>query len=241
MLRDCPQARTNCGNSGKLGHIANVCWAALKKSNSVSTSQRPKSRGSMGPKSSILEKVFAMSEVEASQSKELIRGKYVVKGRLLDVLFDSSVMHSFISMECVKCLDLHVTELSCNVVVTTPTGKPVITSWVCLWYSAMVYGRDFEVNLICLPLFQMDVSLEMNWLSANHVLLDWKEKTLICGALTLEITRLLSQSAWGNTINAKAFMIMLSLEVESAVESEYIPVMREFLEVFHNNVSELPP
>ncbi|XP_027338006.1 uncharacterized protein LOC113851849 [Abrus precatorius] len=63
-----PDPQTNYGNYGKLGHTANVCWAAPKTSGSVSTSHRPESRGSMGPKPSISGKVFAMSGAEASQS-----------------------------------------------------------------------------------------------------------------------------------------------------------------------------
>ncbi|XP_027368251.1 uncharacterized protein LOC113874222 [Abrus precatorius] len=131
--------------------------------------------------------------VEASQSEELIRGKCVIKGRLLDVLFDSSATNLFVFADYVKCLGLHVTELSCNVVVATPTSKLVVTSWVCLGYSIMVHDRKFEVDLICLPLSQLDVIFEMDWLAANHVLLDCREKTLIFGASMLEIPRLLSQ------------------------------------------------
>ncbi|XP_027355489.1 uncharacterized protein LOC113865254 [Abrus precatorius] len=75
MVRDCPQPKICCSNCGKLGHIANVCWAT-KRSSSSSTAQRSESRGSIGlstgPKLSIPDRVFAMSGVEASQSEELI-------------------------------------------------------------------------------------------------------------------------------------------------------------------------
>ncbi|XP_027348049.1 uncharacterized protein LOC113859487 [Abrus precatorius] len=117
MVRDCR----------KSGHTADVCWAA-KRSGSTSTAQRPESRGSTGLKSSIPRRVFAMSGAEASQSKGLIQGKCVIKSRLLDMLFDSSAMHSFVSVARVRSLNLYVAKLPCNVVVTTPTGKPVVTS-----------------------------------------------------------------------------------------------------------------
>ncbi|XP_027351201.1 uncharacterized protein LOC113862310 [Abrus precatorius] len=131
MVKDCPQPRITSSNCGKSGHVANECWAA-KRGDSTSTAQRPKLRGSTGQstrqKLSIPGRVFAMSEAKASQSKELIRGKCIIKGILLDVLFESSATHSFISVDCVKSLNLYVMELSCNVVVTTPTSKPVVTS-----------------------------------------------------------------------------------------------------------------
>ncbi|XP_027357482.1 uncharacterized protein LOC113866883 [Abrus precatorius] len=124
---------------------------------------------------------------------------------------------------------------------TIPMGKSVVTSWVCLGCATMVHGREFEVDLICLPLSQLDVILGMDWLAANHVLLDCREKMLIFGASMLEVLRLLSHGIWENAVKAKAFMVMFSLEVESAVELECIPVVREFLEVFPEDVSELPP
>ncbi|XP_027356734.1 uncharacterized protein LOC113866043 [Abrus precatorius] len=124
IVKDCPQPKITCHNCGKLGHTTNVCWAA-RRSSSASAIQRPKSRGSAGPStgqnSSIPGRVFAMNGAEASQSEELIRGKCIIKGRLLDVLFDSGATHSFVSVDCVKSLGLYVVELPCNVVVTTPT------------------------------------------------------------------------------------------------------------------------
>ncbi|XP_027351166.1 uncharacterized protein LOC113862276 [Abrus precatorius] len=244
MVKDCPQPRITCSNCGKLGHIANECWAA-KRGGSTSAAKRPKSRGSTGPstgqKSSIPGRVFAMSGAQASQSEELIRGKCIIKGRLLDVLFDSGAMHSFISVDCVKSLNLYVTKLPCNVVVTTRTGKLVVTLCVCLGCAMMVHGREFEVDLICLPLSQLDVIVGMNWLAANHVLLDCRAKTLIFDATMIEVPRLMSHSAWESMVNAKTFMVMFSMEAESAVEAEYIPVVRDFLEVFPEDISELPP
>ncbi|XP_027348107.1 uncharacterized protein LOC113859569 [Abrus precatorius] len=81
----------------------------------------------------------------------------------------------------------------------------------------------------------------MDWLAANHVLLDCREKTLIFGATMTEVPRLMSQGAWENTVNAKAFMVMFLMETESVVELEYIPVVKDFLEVFLKDISELPP
>ncbi|XP_027357506.1 uncharacterized protein LOC113866906 [Abrus precatorius] len=69
MVKDWPQPQTTCNNCGKSGHTANVCWVA-KRSGSSSTTQRPESRGStgpsMGPKPSIMGRVFAISGAEAS-------------------------------------------------------------------------------------------------------------------------------------------------------------------------------
>ncbi|XP_027364338.1 uncharacterized protein LOC113871441 [Abrus precatorius] len=182
-----------------------------KRGGSTSTAQRPKSRGNTEPR------------------------------KLLDVMFNSGATHCFVSVDCVKSLNLYITKLPCNVVVTTPMGKPVVTSWVCLGCSIMVHGREFEVDLICLSLSQLDIILGIDWLTANHMLLDYREKTLIFDTALTEVPRLMSQGAWENTVNAKAFMVMFSMKAKSMVEPEYIPVVRDFLKVSPEDVSELPP
>jgi len=42
-----------------------------------------------------------------------------------------------------------------------------------------ISGRTFLIDLICLPLSQMDVILGMDWLSSNHVLLNCFDKTVV--------------------------------------------------------------
>jgi hypothetical protein len=57
-------------------------------------------------------------------------------------------------------------------VVETPAKGSVTTSLVCLKCPLSRFGRDFAVDLVCLPLSGMDVILGMNWLEFNHVVLD---------------------------------------------------------------------
>ncbi|XP_027362539.1 uncharacterized protein LOC113870138 [Abrus precatorius] len=149
-----------------------------------------------------------MSGAETSQSEELIRGKCVIKGRLLDVLFDSSATHSFVSVNCVKSLGLYVTEFPCNVVVTTPTDKPVMTNGLGSCQPCATRFQREDIDLWCVN--------------------DRNSETL-------------GHGAWENTVNVKAFIVPFSMEAESVVEPEYIPVLRDFLEVFFEDIYELPP
>ena len=47
-------------------------------------------------------------------------------------------------------------------VVETPAKGSVTTSLVCQKCPLSMFGRDFEVDLVCLPLEGMDVILGMN-------------------------------------------------------------------------------
>jgi len=54
----------------------------------------------------------------------------------------------------------------------------VTISLVCLNCPLSMFGRDFEMDLVCLPLSSMDVILGMNWLEYNHVLINCFSKTV---------------------------------------------------------------
>jgi len=62
-----------------------------------------------------------------------------------------------------------MSDMNGEMVVETPAKGSVTTYLVCLRYPVSMFSRDFEIDLICLPLIEMDVILGMNWLEYNHV------------------------------------------------------------------------
>ena len=95
------------------------------------------------------------------------------------MLYDSGATDSFVSDACVKKLSLPVCELQCELVVSTSTSDLVRTSSLCARCPVEVEGRRYKVNLICLPLQELEVILGMDWLSANRILIDCREKRLL--------------------------------------------------------------
>lgn len=56
-----------------------------------------------------------------------------------------------------------------SMVIDTLTNGSGSTLWVCLNFLLTIYGKNFGIDLVCLPLSQLDVILVMNWLEFNHV------------------------------------------------------------------------
>ena len=73
-----------------------------------------------------------MNTKEAAQSEDLIRGKCEVNGKTLIVLYDLGAIYSFISRDCVTKLQLPISELPYDLLVSISTNKPVKTSQVCM-------------------------------------------------------------------------------------------------------------
>ena len=85
-------------------------------------------------------------------------------------IIDTGATHSFISVDCVKRLNLELSDMHGNMIIDTPVMGSVFTSVACLNCPFSIFSRDFRMNLVCLPLDQLDVILGMNWLEFNHVL-----------------------------------------------------------------------
>ena len=102
----------------------------------------------------------------------------LIGGNSLIVLFDSGATHSFIAYDCVRRLGLPTTKLPYDLYVSTPTEGTVMTSSFCLGRNIIVQNKPFIVDLICLTLINLDIILGMDWLSANHVMVNCFDKTI---------------------------------------------------------------
>ena len=51
-------------------------------------------------------------------------------------------------------------------------------------------GRSFVANLICLPLSSLDLILGMDWLSANHAMINGSEKSIVLPLINHETYRI---------------------------------------------------
>ena len=129
-IRFCPYPTPNvtCDKCHKYGHATKDCRVRFGV---PSFSGVPQVKQNDNQKPRAAERVFAVSGAVASQSDSLVRGICFIQGTQLSVLFDSGATHSFISVDCVKKLNLPVRELDVELVVSTPTEGTIITSSVC--------------------------------------------------------------------------------------------------------------
>ncbi|XP_027903683.1 uncharacterized protein LOC114163577 [Vigna unguiculata] len=67
----------------------------------------------------------------------------------------------------------------CELVISTLASGLVRTSSLCARCPVEVEGRRYKVNLICLPLQELEVIIGMDWLSTNRILIDCREKRLL--------------------------------------------------------------
>ncbi|GAU41290.1 hypothetical protein TSUD_374150 [Trifolium subterraneum] len=160
----------------------------------------------------------------------------------LIAIIDTGATHSFISMDCMKRLNIPVYEMSGCMNIETPASGSVITRLVCRNCPVSVFGRHFGMDLVCIPLSRIDVIFGMNWLVFNQVHINCCEKTVIFpkseGSLSMMNGEEVKESL---NDHGELFMVFGSLKLEGGVKLEEIPVVSGFSDVFLEDISDLPP
>ncbi|KAG2390376.1 uncharacterized protein HKW66_Vig0222180 [Vigna angularis] len=243
----CPQLNGGkyCTKCRRNGHLENECYvggrAAMRPPNAGRAQQ------GRGGRAQATGRVYAITGAEAARSGTLITSTCFLFGKPCVVLYDSGATHSFISKACVEKLGLVESELQFDLVVSTPAAGGIKTSTACVRCPIEVEGRRYKVNLICLPLQDLEVILGMDWLATNRILIDCGKKELVfpgeeeeelsvdCGQLKEDIME-----------GASCFLIMTyeDNEVERSSNDESSggrTVVDDFPDVFPDEVPGLPP
>ena len=137
--------------------------------------------------------------------------------------------------------------------VTSPLGHSVNVNRVCRNYPIVIQDREFSADLIALPFREFDLILGMDWLSKHKAILDCEKKTVVlrCSDQYEVIVQGIRFSAISNVISAmqaRRFMrkgceTFLALILDSKigqVDVEKIPIVREFPDVFPEELLGIP-
>ncbi|XP_057734436.1 uncharacterized protein LOC130949836 [Arachis stenosperma] len=108
-------------------------------------------------------------------------------------------------------------------------------------------GRDFVHDLICLPMVGLEMILGFDWLSKNRVLLDCFERTIQfmlegkSGAVVAEGYYLNSVMVHCSGEECQCYILLAANVLGDAQNLDHIPVVRDFLEVFPEDIPKFPP
>jgi hypothetical protein len=168
---------------------------------------------------------------EIPTGEEVLAGTFSLNEHPVIILFDSGASHDFTSFTCAKKTMLSMVATEAPYVISTPGGQ-VDADRIVYKAPLELVGRVFSTNLIMLSGQGIDVILGMSWMKQHKAVLDiagW----LICldspmyGKITLQLL-VISR-------------IKASLHHVAELKLEDIHVVREFLDVFPNDLPGMPP
>jgi hypothetical protein len=163
--------------------------------------------------------------------EEMIEGTFFLNERPIIILFDSGASHDFISSTCAKKAMLSMVATEAPYVISTPRGR-VDADWIVRKSLLELVGRVFSTDLIILKGQGLDVILGMSWMKLHRVVLD------IVGQLVH-----LDSPVYGKVVLHVPVISRIKASLHHMVELklEDIHVVREFPDVFPDDLPRMPP
>ena len=171
----------------------------------------------------------------------------------MHALIDPRSTHSYVCIEHVFDKIPAVEQLAYDMYVTSPLGHSISVNSVYGNCLIVIQAREFLADLIPLPFREFDLILGMDWLSKHQAIIDCGQKTLVlrCSDQIEVIVQGIGSSAMSNVISAmqarrfmrkgcETFLAMILDSKRVQVDVEKIPVVREFPDVFPEELPGIP-
>ncbi|GJU76534.1 reverse transcriptase domain-containing protein [Tanacetum coccineum] len=242
-----------CFNCQKPGHFAKDCQAPNRQSapvNAVRMNNNPRVCHECGspdhfhntyPKlnrapGQVRGRSFNVNvnAMEAVQDPNIVTGMFSLNDHFVTVLFDSRADFSFISTEFAPLLNVRPSIVNPGYVIEVADGKKVEVDRIIRDCKLELGGSMFSINLIPLGHGSFDVIVGMDWLSQHKAVIVCHDKVVEIPVENGKILRVHGERAVGITKALKS-----AKEEEPKLND--ISVVREFEDVFPEDLSGLPP
>ena len=172
----------------------------------------------------------------------------------IHALIDPSSTYSYVCTEHLFDKMSSVEQLEYDRHVTSPLGHSVNVNRVYKNCPIMIHDRKFSTDLIALPFREYDLILGMDWLSKHQAIVDCDKKSVVLKCLdqSMVIVQGIRFGPLYNVISTmqahrflkkgcEAFLALMLDYKWGRVKLENIRVVKEFSDVFLEELSGLPP
>ncbi|GKF19953.1 putative reverse transcriptase domain-containing protein, partial [Tanacetum coccineum] len=149
-------------------------------------------------------------------------------------LFDSGADYSFVSTTFIPLFGIETSDLGFNYEIDITSGQLVKIDKVISGCKLEIEGHVFDINLIPFRSGSFDMIIGMDWLSNHKAEIICHEKVVRIPLLDGNVLRVI-----GEILEEKMRYLMSAKDKEH--KEEEIVVVRDFLEVFPDDLSGLPP
>ncbi|GKF02871.1 reverse transcriptase domain-containing protein, partial [Tanacetum coccineum] len=214
--------KSNCRNKGpatgsNLQPVSVICHACGEKGNYKRQCSRANNNAH--------KRAYLLRDKNAYQDPNVVTGMFLLNQHLARVLFDSGADKSFVSISLASMLNILPITLDTTYDIEMADGNLVGTNTIIQGYTLILLNQPFEIDLMLIKLGSFDIVIGMDWLSKYHARIIYDEKVV-------------HTPFDGETLIIQA-QVMEKKSDEKRLED--IPVVREFLEVFPENLPGLPP
>ncbi|GJX39797.1 putative reverse transcriptase domain-containing protein [Tanacetum coccineum] len=199
-------------------------------------------------------RVYTTTRDQAAKTSGTITGILYIDDRTVFVLFDTGATHSIISTTFAKKLNMTPTPLIERVIISTPMKNHMLIDHEYVNCPLRFDDRIRPANLLPIHMLDFDVILGMDWLASHRATIDCYARTVIFGNVRqpefvyhgsspLKSVKLISAMK-ARTLISHGCQGFLASVMDTSLESpniENLSVVREFADVFPDELPGLPP
>ncbi|GJV82038.1 reverse transcriptase domain-containing protein [Tanacetum coccineum] len=241
----CYKATGGCFTCGSTQHKVKDCpQAKQKQSMPADFARLPPTTG----------RVYATTRDQAAKTSGTITGILYIDDRTVFVLFDTGATHSIISTTFAKKLNMTPTPLIERVIISTLMKNHMLIDHEYVNCPIRFDDRIRPANLLPIHMLDFDVILGMDWLASHRATIDCYARTVIFGNVRqpefvyhgsspLKSVKLISAMK-ARTLISHGCQGFLASVMDTSLESpniENLSVVREFADVFPDELPGLPP
>ncbi|GJU37556.1 putative reverse transcriptase domain-containing protein [Tanacetum coccineum] len=252
-----------CNNCNRMGHLSKNCRS---KKPATGSNQLPvtvvcHACGEKGHYTNQCRKTninaqgraYMLKDKNAQQDPNVVTGMFLLNQHLVRVLFDSGADRSFISLSLASKLNIPSITIDTFYIIEMADGNLVSTNTIIKGCTLTLLNQPFKIDLMPIKLGSFDVVIGMDWLSKYRakILCDEKvvhipingETLIIRGDRSKTRLNLISCIKTEKYISRGCQVFMIQVMEKKADEKrlEDIPVVKEFPDVFPEDLPGIPP
>nr|GEU67482.1 reverse transcriptase domain-containing protein [Tanacetum cinerariifolium] len=227
-----------CHTCNKVGHLTRIC-----------RNKRPATRSNLQPVSvtchaceekgnynyqcskennNAHRRTYLLRDKNTHRDPNVVMGTFLLNQHLARILFDSGEDKSFVSIYLASMLNIPPITLDTTYDIEMDDGNLVSTNTIIQGCTLILLNQPFEINLMLIKLGSFEFIIGMDWLSKYHARIICDEKVV---HIPIDDETLI--------IRGDRTQVMEKKSDEKRLKD--IPVVREFPEVFLEDLPDLPP
>ncbi|KAJ9544989.1 hypothetical protein OSB04_024696 [Centaurea solstitialis] len=240
----------NCFECGSPDHYRNAC--PKRQQRPYVNQVQPANQGNRGGLAR--GRAFVIGAEEAWQNPDVVTCTFLLNNYPATVLFDSGADRSYVSLEFRPKINKKSQDLKEEQIIEYSNGELVKASKVVKKCTLGLAGKDFSIDLIPIKIGSFDIIVGMDWMSNHQATICCAEKIVrlaLPNGSVLEVhgekpkkdIKLVSFMKMRSHLRKEGVAFMAHVVDKKAEEKSIqdIPVVREFSEVFPEELPGLPP
>ncbi|KAL5540549.1 hypothetical protein UlMin_043252 [Ulmus minor] len=267
---ECRSGTNACFICGKEGHFAKNCFAKVDQGDKLNqpgvqgsglNAAQVKMEGASitqsrleAPEANARIFTFSRNDAEAGTSN-VVTGQLSVAKMSAYVLFDFGATYSFISNSFADQLNWVRDRMNQSFHVALPSGEVLLSNYWARHVPIVFSGRELHADLVLIKMYDYDVILGMDFLGKYNALIECRRRRVIFHPYeeqkfefvgeSRKQPKVVISSMRAKKLLASGCMGYLATVVNKSVETkgnvEDVPIVRDFVDVFPEELPGLPP